>query len=117
MSLAMLIVPFLPASNLFFRVGFVVAERILYLPSVGFCMLVTLGAVLVSSYWRNYKKVCDDLCANSTASFFVTDTALTSYSRLSLDYFSLLLFSDRPNFIVCFTWALHLQICACKVHI
>ena len=32
LSLALLVIPFLPASNLFFRVGFVVAERILYLP-------------------------------------------------------------------------------------
>ena len=57
MSLAMLVIPFLPASNIFFRVGFVVAERILYLPSVGFCMLVTLGSGLVSSYCRSRKKV------------------------------------------------------------
>ena len=32
LSLAFLVIPFLPASNLFFRVGFVVAERILYVP-------------------------------------------------------------------------------------
>ncbi|XP_046569545.1 protein O-mannosyl-transferase TMTC4-like [Haliotis rubra] len=43
MSLAVLGVPFLPASNLFFRVGFVIAERILYLSCAGFCMLVVLG--------------------------------------------------------------------------
>ncbi|GIY68311.1 protein O-mannosyl-transferase TMTC4 [Caerostris extrusa] len=42
-SLAFILVPFLPASNLFFRVGFVVAERALYLPSMGFCMLVVIG--------------------------------------------------------------------------
>ena len=42
-ALALVIVPFLPASNLFFRVGFVIAERILYLPSIGFCIIVTLG--------------------------------------------------------------------------
>ena len=42
-SLALIIFPFLPASNLFFPVGFVVAERVLYLPSMGFCMLVALG--------------------------------------------------------------------------
>ena len=42
-SLALMIFPFLPASNLFFPVGFVVAERVLYLPSMGFCMLVALG--------------------------------------------------------------------------
>ena len=43
-GLTLAIVPFLPASNLFFPVGFVVAERVLYLPSMGFCMLVAYGA-------------------------------------------------------------------------
>lgn len=43
LSLTILAIPFLPASNLFFRVGFVVAERILYIPSMGFCMLVVCG--------------------------------------------------------------------------
>ena len=42
-SLSMLVIPFIPASNLFFPVGFVVAERVLYVPSIGFCMLVTNG--------------------------------------------------------------------------
>lgn len=42
-SITMLTLPFLPASNLFFYVGFVVAERILYLPSVGYCLLIGLG--------------------------------------------------------------------------
>lgn len=41
-SLAMMIVPFLPASGIV-RVGFVIAERILYVPSIGFCMLVAIG--------------------------------------------------------------------------
>uniref|UniRef100_A0A8C5AZZ4 dolichyl-phosphate-mannose--protein mannosyltransferase n=1 Tax=Gadus morhua TaxID=8049 RepID=A0A8C5AZZ4_GADMO len=35
--------PFIPASNLFFRVGFVVAERVLYMPSMGYCILVVHG--------------------------------------------------------------------------
>lgn len=43
MGLAMGIVPFLPATNLFFRVGFVIAERVLYLPVVGVCILVVTG--------------------------------------------------------------------------
>lgn len=34
--------PFLPASGIV-RVGFVVAERVLYTPSIGFCTLVALG--------------------------------------------------------------------------
>ncbi|KAE8625877.1 hypothetical protein XENTR_v10006425 [Xenopus tropicalis] len=48
LGLGFLIIPFLPASNLFFRVGFVVAERVLYLPSVGYCVLFTYG----------YSKIC-----------------------------------------------------------
>lgn len=43
LALAMTVFPFLPASNLFFPVGFVVAERVLYLPSMGFCLLVAFG--------------------------------------------------------------------------
>ncbi|KAL6117158.1 tmtc1 [Pungitius sinensis] len=38
-----LVFPFIPASNLFFRVGFVVAERVLYMPSMGYCILVSHG--------------------------------------------------------------------------
>ena len=44
LSLSLLVLPYLPASNLFFPVGFVVAERILYLPSMGFCLLLGYGA-------------------------------------------------------------------------
>lgn len=43
MGLSLLILPFLPATNLFFPVGFVVAERVLYIPSMGFCLLVAQG--------------------------------------------------------------------------
>lgn len=43
MSMAFLIVPFIPASNIFFRVGFVIAERALFLPSLGICFLITIG--------------------------------------------------------------------------
>ncbi|XP_072164722.1 protein O-mannosyl-transferase TMTC1-like [Diadema setosum] len=42
-GLLFLAIPFLPASNLFFKVGFVVAERILYIPSLGFCILLAWG--------------------------------------------------------------------------
>eukprot|EP00752_Nemacystus_decipiens_P009157 g8179.t1 len=38
-ALAFLVLPFLPASNLFFPVGAVMAERLLYLPSLGACVL------------------------------------------------------------------------------
>ncbi|XP_075796822.1 protein O-mannosyl-transferase TMTC1 isoform X4 [Pelodiscus sinensis] len=42
-GLLFLVFPFIPASNLFFRVGFVVAERILYMPSMGYCILFVHG--------------------------------------------------------------------------
>ncbi|XP_064628448.1 protein O-mannosyl-transferase TMTC3-like [Lineus longissimus] len=48
MSLAFMVLPFIPAANLFFAVGFVVAERVLYTPSMGFCMLVALGFQLLT---------------------------------------------------------------------
>lgn len=42
-SLGLLTITFLPATNLFFYVGFVIAERVLYIPSMGFCLLVAVG--------------------------------------------------------------------------
>nr|XP_017099469.2 protein O-mannosyl-transferase TMTC1 isoform X2 [Drosophila bipectinata] len=49
MCVAFLVLPFLPASNLLFYVGFTVAERVLYLPSVGYCLLFGYG---FGSIWR-----------------------------------------------------------------
>uniref|UniRef100_A0A3Q1JLV8 dolichyl-phosphate-mannose--protein mannosyltransferase n=1 Tax=Anabas testudineus TaxID=64144 RepID=A0A3Q1JLV8_ANATE len=43
LGMLFLVFPFIPASNLFFRVGFVVAERVLYMPSMGYCILVSHG--------------------------------------------------------------------------
>ncbi len=43
-SLGIMSLPFIPATNLFFYVGFVIAERVLYIPSMGFCLLVSAGA-------------------------------------------------------------------------
>jgi hypothetical protein len=75
MSLAWTIIPFLPASNLLVVVGTLMAERLLYMPSVGFCMglsilvhryikskpvrgLICLG--LLSAYgWRTYTRTFD----------------------------------------------------------
>lgn len=52
-SLILLTVPFIPASNLLVHVGFVVAERILYLPSVGYCLLIGVGISRLSRHHRN----------------------------------------------------------------
>ncbi|XP_040201479.1 protein O-mannosyl-transferase TMTC1 [Rana temporaria] len=48
-GLLFLVFPFIPASNLFFRVGFVVAERVLYMPSMGFCILCVYGMKVLYS--------------------------------------------------------------------
>lgn len=50
--------PFVPASNVIFYVGFVVAERVLYMPSVGFCLLLGLGAGLVTRGWQRQEWRC-----------------------------------------------------------
>jgi hypothetical protein len=43
LALSLLAAPFIPCSNLLFPVGFVVAERVLYLPSIGFCLLLAIA--------------------------------------------------------------------------
>jgi tetratricopeptide (TPR) repeat protein len=40
MGLALIVLPFIPASSMFFRVGFVLADRVLYMPSFGWCILL-----------------------------------------------------------------------------
>lgn len=42
-ALALLVVPFLPASNILFPVGTVIGERLLYIPSIGFCLWAVLA--------------------------------------------------------------------------
>ncbi|XP_012275148.1 transmembrane and TPR repeat-containing protein 4 isoform X2 [Orussus abietinus] len=55
MGFTFLIVPFLPASNIFFRVGFVIAERTLYIPSAGYCLLFAIGLEKLSNRWSSPK--------------------------------------------------------------
>lgn len=65
-----MVFPFIPASNLFFPVGFVVAERILYMPSMGFCMLIAYGFHILTQ--TKIKKV---------AYFFLAMTILSHASK------------------------------------
>lgn len=58
-SLGLLAIPFLPATNLFLYVGFVVAERVLYIPSMGFCLLVAVGMRCL--YVKLRRKLSKDL--------------------------------------------------------
>ncbi|KAM3958234.1 protein O-mannosyl-transferase TMTC1 [Aphomia sociella] len=48
-GLMLLVIPYLPASNLLVTVGFVVAERVLYIPSVGSVLVTAYGIQLL---WR-----------------------------------------------------------------
>ncbi|KAK6625672.1 hypothetical protein RUM43_005971 [Polyplax serrata] len=47
LGLSLLVLPFLPATNLVVTVGFVVAERLLYIPSLGWTILVVYGLQLL----------------------------------------------------------------------
>lgn len=64
MSIAFGVVPFVPVSNLLFPVGTVVAERLLYFPSVGFSLL--LGNALQTVLEIAYTHGCDRLDARSS---------------------------------------------------
>ncbi|XP_039917041.1 protein O-mannosyl-transferase TMTC1 [Hirundo rustica] len=54
-GLLFLVFPFIPASNLFFRVGFVVAERVLYMPSMGYCILFVHGLKKLSMWLNKWR--------------------------------------------------------------
>jgi len=76
-SLIVMVMPMLPASNLFYPVGFVVAERLLYLPSLGFCLVVALGMERLagsgcsSSIRRMKKRIISVLLLLLAASFTI----------------------------------------------
>ncbi len=64
-GLSLLVFPYVPASNLFFPVGFVVAERVLYLPSMGLCLLAGHGLWKLhtsSSKYTKYLLHCTLVC-------------------------------------------------------
>ncbi|XP_064167931.1 protein O-mannosyl-transferase TMTC4 isoform X1 [Anguilla rostrata] len=56
-GLVLLVIPFLPASNLFFRVGFVIAERVLYMSTAGYCLILTYALGCSCCLWRRHKKL------------------------------------------------------------
>lgn len=53
-SIALMVIPFIPATNLFFYIGFVVAERILYIPSFGYCLFVSICIEKFLLYCRQF---------------------------------------------------------------
>ncbi|XP_074925293.1 protein O-mannosyl-transferase TMTC1 isoform X2 [Chelonoidis abingdonii] len=62
-GLLFLVFPFIPASNLFFRVGFVVAERVLYMPSMGYCILFVHGLKKLCAWLNRWGATALTLCA------------------------------------------------------
>lgn len=69
-----MVFPFIPASNLFFPVGFVIAERVLYMPSMGFCMLMGYG------WYVLYKKMNKTVALTGLMVLLATHAAKT-YTR------------------------------------
>lgn len=84
-GLLFLIIPFIPASNLFFPVGFVVAERILYLPSMGPCMVVGYSAYKMAT--SNKKFI--SMCAKAAVIFLISMHSAKTFVRNS-DWHSML---------------------------
>lgn len=56
LSLFLIIIPFIPASGII-KVGFVIAERVLYIPSIGFCLLVAIGFDRLLKSFQKFKLV------------------------------------------------------------
>ncbi|XP_046916588.2 protein O-mannosyl-transferase TMTC3 [Dermatophagoides farinae] len=78
-SLILIVIPFIPASNLLFPVGFVLAERILYTPSIGFTTLLAIGWLRIQNYFQRSRFI-QFLLNFSTILMLVTFTFRT-YER------------------------------------
>ena len=62
LALSLTSIPFIPASNLFFPVGFVIAERILYMPSIGYSLILAIGFKRLQSRFKSqFVSVCNVL--------------------------------------------------------
>uniref|UniRef100_F7A705 Uncharacterized protein n=1 Tax=Ciona intestinalis TaxID=7719 RepID=F7A705_CIOIN len=68
---SMLVLPFIPASNLLFPVGFVIAERVLYLPSAGFIVLLCLAWIKVGVKLPKWKKSLNRMMALLIIFYFI----------------------------------------------
>lgn len=59
MCLAMMVIPIIPALNVFLPVGTLLAERLLFIPSTGFCMLV--GQLLSVDFHDFFDRVSESI--------------------------------------------------------
>ncbi|XP_050055507.1 protein O-mannosyl-transferase TMTC1-like isoform X2 [Aphis gossypii] len=78
LAVLLLIIPYIPASNLLVTVGFVVAERVLYIPSMGLILLCIYGLQTL----LNHKKASNWVVI--TTKFFVGFTLLVFVARTVL---------------------------------
>ena len=60
-ALAFGVIPFIPSSNMFFSVGFVVAERALFLPSIGYVLLLITAIISLEQRFQTFSKVMQKL--------------------------------------------------------
>jgi len=90
-SLLMLVLPFIPASNMFFPVGFVAAERTIYIPSIGFCVLISIGQSKIWTYcaskkiWLQGKRTSGKQILSTLSAFLLICLAGKLYLR-NLDW-------------------------------
>lgn len=67
-ALCLILIPLLPALNIFFPVGTILAERLLFIPSTGFCFLVaeifTIDLMYVWKWQYNYSLQCLRVSSN-----------------------------------------------------
>merc|ERR1712227_823748 len=89
LALTLLILPFIPASNIFYTVGFVIAERNLYLSVGGFALLIAIGYEKISIHLQTRsmlnRKVNErnqyivKLCLFFLTIMFISKSILRSY--------------------------------------
>jgi len=82
-SLLWLVVPFLPSSNAAFPVGFILAERILYAPSVGFCMGL---AYTVCRVFDRASGRAKEWCPRIDLTRLVMCILIAAYAKRSVDH-------------------------------
>ncbi|XP_050544980.1 protein O-mannosyl-transferase TMTC1-like [Daktulosphaira vitifoliae] len=80
----LLVVPYIPASNLLVTVGFVVAERVLYIPSMGLILWCVYGLqTLMNSRKSRLLNILIKLLVGLTLIVFVARTAIRNSDWLS----------------------------------
>ncbi|KAE9537421.1 hypothetical protein AGLY_006444 [Aphis glycines] len=85
LAVLLLIIPYIPASNLLVTVGFVVAERVLYIPSMGLILLCIYGLQTLLNHKKasNWVVITTKFFVGFTLSVFVARTVLRNSDWMS----------------------------------